>query len=121
MSTHVFLCYAREDEEFVLKLAAQLKERGVPIWLDHWSIPRGANWPRAIENAIYECAQFLIVLSPTAIQSDRVQGEWLTALEQFTKIAARLASRVDAAGHAHDRQGEEWLQVRPESGVPNNR
>jgi hypothetical protein len=31
MGDHVFICYARKDQVFVLKLAANLKERGDPI------------------------------------------------------------------------------------------
>jgi hypothetical protein len=46
MAGHVFVCYAREDLDFVLKLAAELKDRGVPVWLDQWDIPHGANWNR---------------------------------------------------------------------------
>jgi EAL domain-containing protein (putative c-di-GMP-specific phosphodiesterase class I) len=37
MGDHVFICYAREDQDFVLKLAANLKERGVRVWLDQFS------------------------------------------------------------------------------------
>lgn len=44
MGDHVFLCYARKDEDFVLKLATNLKGRGVPVWLDQWDIPPSADW-----------------------------------------------------------------------------
>jgi len=86
MPDHVFICYARDDQEFVLKLAANLKDRGVPVWLDQWDIPVGANWNRAIDRAIQECAQFLIVLSDVAVGSLEVEGEWLTALEEKKPI-----------------------------------
>jgi hypothetical protein len=86
MADHVFVCYARDDQEFVLKLAANLKERGVPVWLDQWDIPPSANWNKAIDNAIYECARFLIVLSPATVDSLEVQGEWITALEEKKPI-----------------------------------
>jgi hypothetical protein len=45
VGNHVFICYARDDLEFVLKLAANLKARGVTVWLDQ-DLPPGANWPR---------------------------------------------------------------------------
>src|SRR5262249_18038754 len=82
MGTHVFICYAREDTDFVLTLAAQLKRRGVPIWLDRWDIPPGANWNKSIDDAIYDCAKFLVVFSPAAVESGEVQGEWLPALDE---------------------------------------
>ncbi len=86
MGNHIFICYAREDTDFVLKLAANLKDRGVPIWLDQWDIPPGARWNRAIDNALYECAQLLIVLSPAAVASEEVEGEWCTALDEGKPI-----------------------------------
>lgn len=42
MSDHVFICYARKDEQFVLELATHLKQRGVPVWVDQWEIVPGA-------------------------------------------------------------------------------
>jgi formylglycine-generating enzyme required for sulfatase activity len=86
MADHIFVCYARDDQEFVLKLAANLKKRGVPIWLDQWDIPPGANWNRTIDEALYECAQFLIVLSPAAVDSDEVEGEWVIAKKEQKPI-----------------------------------
>ena len=86
MKEHVFICYAREDKKFVLKLAMSLKQAGAPVWLDQWDIPAGANWNKSIENAIYDCAKFLIVLSPAAVESEDVEGEWLTALDEKKTI-----------------------------------
>ena len=48
MSDHVFICYAREDEAFVLQLGENLKGRGVPVWLDQWDIPPGSDWDRVL-------------------------------------------------------------------------
>jgi formylglycine-generating enzyme required for sulfatase activity len=86
VGAHVFVCYAREDKEFVLKLAAHLKTRGIPVWLDQWDIPFGENWSRTIDEAIITSAQFLIVLSPAAVDSSEVEGEWHTALDEKKPI-----------------------------------
>jgi hypothetical protein len=82
MNDHVFICYSRKDEDFVLKLAANLKREGIPIWLDQWDIPTGANWNRTIEKALNECTRLLVVISPSSIDSDEVQSEWLSALDE---------------------------------------
>ena len=82
MGDHVFICYSRKDKDFVLKLATNLKCHGVPVWLDQWDIPSGANWPRAIDKALSDCARLLVVLSPESIESDEVQSEWYDALEE---------------------------------------
>lgn len=80
MGNHVFICYAREDQEFALALASRLKDRGAPIWLDQWSIQPGEDWDQAIDKALDECAQFLIVWSPQANASREVRGELRLAL-----------------------------------------
>ena len=95
MSNHVFICYAREDSEFVLKLVANLRDYGVPIWLDQWDIPPGANWNKSIDDAISDCAKFLVVLSPAAVESGEVQGEWLTALDEKKPIFLLSAARAE--------------------------
>ncbi len=90
MGDHVFLCYARQDEDFVLKLAANLKQRGAPIWLDQWDIPPSADWDLTIDDALYDCARFLIVLSPAARASREVRGELRTALDEDKPIVPVL-------------------------------
>jgi formylglycine-generating enzyme required for sulfatase activity/serine/threonine protein kinase len=85
-SDHVFVCYAREDEAFVLQLAENLKGRGVPVWLDQWDIPPGADWDRTIDNAIYDCAKFIIILSSQAVESREVRGELRIALDKHKPI-----------------------------------
>jgi len=67
MGDHVFICYARKDEGFVLKLAANLKGRSVPVWLDQWDIPLGANWNKTIDKAVSDCAYLLVVLSRESV------------------------------------------------------
>jgi hypothetical protein len=87
---HVFVCYARDDEGFVLDLTAKLKEGGIPIWIDQNDIPPGANWDKAIDQALHECASFLIVLSPASVQSGEVTGELRTALDERKPIVPVL-------------------------------
>ncbi|MFZ2473372.1 MAG: toll/interleukin-1 receptor domain-containing protein [Methanothrix sp.] len=82
MSDHVFICYSRKDEDFVIKLATNLKRQGVPVWLDQWDIPSGTNWPRAIDRALSDCASLLVILSHTSVESDDVQSEWYAALDE---------------------------------------
>ena len=51
MPDQVFISYAHDDGEFVHALARRLKWRSVPVWVDQWDIPGGADWDRAIEAA----------------------------------------------------------------------
>src|SRR5262245_66128662 len=86
MGDHVFVCYARKDEEFVLQLTKTLKHQGVHIWLDQARFEGGEDWNRSIETAIYDYAKFLIVLSRAAVDSREVQGELRLALSENIAI-----------------------------------
>ncbi len=87
---YVFICYVREEEDFVLKLATSLKNLGISIWLDQWDIPIGVDWNRAIDKALYDCSSFLIVLSPLSIESNEVRSELYTALDENKHVIPLL-------------------------------
>jgi TIR domain len=90
MGNHIFISYAHKDQSFAHCLATRLKSRGAPIWLDQWDIPAGANWNQSIDKALYDCSQFLIVLSPAAVASSQVQGELQMALDEHKSIVPVL-------------------------------
>ena len=62
MST--FICYSRDNSDFVVRLARDLKAAGFDVWLDQLDIPKGARWDDAIEEAVERSSTFMIVLSP---------------------------------------------------------
>ena len=86
----VFICYARVDNDFATKLAGNLKRRGVPVWLDIWNIPSGADWDKAIDIALDKCSNFLIILSPDSVDSNNVRSELQVALEDKKHIVPVL-------------------------------
>ncbi|MFQ5632140.1 MAG: toll/interleukin-1 receptor domain-containing protein, partial [bacterium] len=83
---HTFICYARDDKEFVRKLANDLRAAGVNIWMDVLDIPAGARWDRAVDDALDACARLLIVLSPEAVASENVLDELAFALDEKKPI-----------------------------------
>jgi WD40 repeat protein len=95
MPPRVFFCYAREDQDFAVRLAQELKERGVPVWLDQWDIPPEADWDRTIDNALRECSRMLIVLSPASVGSSEVRGELRSALDLRKPILPVLYQECD--------------------------
>jgi len=90
MSQHVFVCYAREDNDFVLKLGQMLKESGIPVWIDQWDIPPGADWDKTVDDALLECSHFLIVLSPNSLKSSEVLDEFYIARKKGKHIVPVL-------------------------------
>ena len=49
---HFFFSYAREDTEFVLRLAKELRAVGAKLWLDQLDIFGGQHWDRAVKGAL---------------------------------------------------------------------
>lgn len=90
-----FLSYAREDESFALPLARALASQGADIWVDQWCIEAGADWDRAIDDALYDCTYFLIVMSPRAVDKVEVRGELRTALDTKKKVVTILHEPVE--------------------------
>jgi TIR domain len=90
MGNHVFISYAHEDQRFVNHLATILKEQGIFVWLDHSDIPGGTYFRREIERAICGCTHFLIILSPAAVTSDFVMGEFQMARREKKTIVPVL-------------------------------
>ena len=89
-SPYTFISYAREDAEFVLGVAAELRQKGVSIWLDKFDIHPGDDWNRAVDAALEGCECFLLVVSPSSIASDNVMDELAAAVEDGKRIVPLL-------------------------------
>ena len=68
---HVFISYVRENRDIVDRLAAELKRRGVIVWLDRNDIEPGARWQDAIKKAIRSGKFFLACFSREFNERDR--------------------------------------------------
>ena len=76
-----FLSYSRSDEEFALRLAKDLRSRGVEMWVDRFDIRPSEHWDRAIERAIRGCRNVIAVLSPRSVASENVADEISLAID----------------------------------------
>ena len=76
----VFLSHSFKDKEFVLRLASDLAEAGLSVWLDQWNITPGDSFARAIGQALMESRYLVIVMSPDYFNSAWTQQEWQSAL-----------------------------------------
>ena len=82
----IFFSYAREDSEFALTLAKDLRAAGVTLWLDQLDITPGTRWDRAVEDALKECFCILVILSPASVSSHNVMDEVSFGIEEDKKI-----------------------------------
>src|SRR6516162_6569746 len=68
---HVFSSYGGENRDVAVRLASELKSRGVTVWLDRNDIEPGALWRDAIKNAIRGGKFFLACFSKEFNERDR--------------------------------------------------
>ncbi len=77
-----FFSYSREDSDFALKLAGDLKDAGANVWLDQLDIQPGDRWDRTVEDALTNCPRMVVILSAASVSSTNVMDEVSFALEE---------------------------------------
>ncbi len=91
----IFFSYSRVDSQFVLKLAKDLRDTGVNVWLDQLDIAAGSHWDSSIEKALHSSKTLLIILSATSVASENVMDEVSYALEEGKKVIPILLSNCE--------------------------
>ena len=81
-----FVSYSREDMEFAVRLAKDLKAKGARVWMDKIDIRPGQRWEAEIETAVDGCSRMLVILSPAAIASPNVLAEASLALDEGKSV-----------------------------------
>lgn len=89
-SETLFFSYSRDDSDFVLRLAHQLRDAGASIWLDQLDIAPGNHWDSTIEEALQASGYLLVVLSKTSVESNNVMDEVSFAMEEDKKVIPLL-------------------------------
>jgi TIR domain/WD domain, G-beta repeat len=70
-----FFSYCREDSDFALRLAEDLKATGAAVWIDQLDIEPGQRRDRTVEDALNTCPRMLVILSPASVQNENVRDE----------------------------------------------
>ncbi len=86
-SGQVFISYAREDKGFAERLYNDLKDRGVPAWIDYEDMLPGQDWEIAIKEAIQRSSFFLAILSNHSVsKTGYVQKELKVAFAWYEQM-----------------------------------
>jgi tetratricopeptide (TPR) repeat protein len=85
-----FFSYSRDDSDFALRLAQDLKSAGANVWLDQLDIEAGQEWDRAIEHGLTQAPKMLLILSPSSVKSKNVRNEISFALDDHKTIIPLL-------------------------------
>jgi len=90
-----FFSYCREDSDFALRLAEDLKAAGATVWIDQLDIEPGMPWDREVEDALAGCARLLVILSPVSVKSENVREEVGFALSKQKRVVPVLYRECD--------------------------
>jgi len=94
----IFLSYRSIESELALKLAADLKNSGVRVWVDRLDgIAVGDDWRGTIERAINTCAAMIPVLSPGYVHSTYCRNELARANDLARPVFPVLLEAVSPA------------------------
>jgi hypothetical protein len=110
----VFISYAHEQQDFVRRLAIEIKKRGISVWLDELALKLGDSLRRSIDKGLSHAAFGVVVLSREFFAKEWPQREldslvakeidrkvilpiWYDlTLAEVRKLAPLLADRIAA-------------------------
>jgi|GEM_PF-1223040 len=82
--SHIFISYSTRNATYANKLADKLRNEGFDVWIDNTKLRSSEDWWRSIVLAIWDCAAFIVILSPESDKSKWVQRE-ITLADQRNK------------------------------------
>lgn len=91
----IFVSYSSEDRPFAVGLTKELQKLGANVWIDQLAIGLGENWDNAIEEALEKSETFMLILSPTSVESQNVQDEVSIAISTDKKFVPILIKECD--------------------------
>lgn len=71
----IFISYSHNDKVFVDKLANQLVQHNVNVWLDRWELSVGDSIIDCVQNAVEGASALLVVLSNNSVNSEWCKKE----------------------------------------------
>lgn len=76
----IFLSYASEDKNFADRLANDLDDYGLSVWIDEWFILPGDSITEKINSALKDCRYFVPILSNSFLTKHWPQRELSSAI-----------------------------------------
>ncbi|MGB0217715.1 MAG: toll/interleukin-1 receptor domain-containing protein [Sinimarinibacterium flocculans] len=86
----VFLSHTTSDKNFVYRVAADLVDQGIPVWLDAWEVDLGDNLHTKIYEGLDSSSHVLLFVSSKSIESAWVRKEIEAALAKEDQIGHKV-------------------------------
>ena len=75
-ATHIFISYSRANISFVQRLVADLRRKGITVWIDQSGLQPGTpDWETALRDAIGKAHAVILIASEEARKSPYVKDE----------------------------------------------
>lgn len=103
----VFVSYSRRNKNFAERVARDLSDAGLDVWVDWRQIQAGELWQNEIYRGIERSEMLVVCLSPDAVNSEWVQREVNAAREQGKFIIPVMA--VNAYAEMQRTEALRWL------------
>ncbi|MBC7870716.1 MAG: toll/interleukin-1 receptor domain-containing protein, partial [Chitinophagaceae bacterium] len=103
----VFVSYSRRNKNFAERLARDLSDAGLDVWVDWRQIQAGELWQKEIYRGIERSEMLIFCLSPDAVISEWCQREINTARQQGKIIIPVMA--VSAMAQLQQTEAMRWL------------
>ncbi len=79
--TTVFISYSSRDAVLARRLANDLQQAKLNVWLDQWKINVGEEFEQVIDRGVDACDFLVVLLTEHSIKSDWVDHEWRRKFE----------------------------------------
>ena len=86
----VFISYSYQEREKAEQLASALENRGLSPWLAHKNLSGSKDFRYEILKKLDSCKALVLLVEPTRAPSDRLQLEYMAALESVWKDQDKL-------------------------------
>lgn len=103
----VFISYSRRNKTFAERLARDLSDAGLDVWIDFREIHAGEMWEQEIYRGIERSEIVIACLSPDAVTSEWVQREINLAREQEKFIIPLMV--LDSYAGLQKEPSLDWL------------
>mgnify|MGYP001953785493 CR=1 FL=1 len=108
---YIFISHSSKDNPAVAEIVDDLQAHEIELWLDFDRIESGEKWLAKIQDAIDDCAGFLVIWSKTSRRADWVTRECLYALQLRKPLYIALIDDVPLPLLLVDRQFNNFVFV----------
>jgi len=110
----VFMSYSRRDSTIMHKIRGHLAKSKISVWTDDKVVPGTPSWKKAVQSAIENSTFFMILLTPSAKESDTVEMELGYARAHSRIILPVLVEGTNRTAVPIEIINFQWTDIREE-------